>query len=50
MTSSAGPMMGMSVPGMRSPCLDGDVSTIAGKSRRSTPALHRSATARDAAP
>ena len=34
--SMAGLTMGMSVPGMRSPCFAVDVSTIAGKSRRST--------------
>ena len=48
--SESGLTMGMSVPGMRSPCFAVDESTTAGRSRRSTWALHRSATAREAAP
>ena len=48
--SAVGLTMGMSVPGMRRPCFAVDVSTTAGSRQRSTPALHRSATAREAAP
>ena len=39
MVRFVGLTMGMLVPGMRRACLDGDESTIAGKSHRSTPAM-----------
>ena len=37
MVRFVGLTMGMLVPGMRRPCLDGDESTIAGKSHRWNP-------------
>ena len=48
--SWAGSATGMSVPGIRSPCLAGEASITAGRRSRSTCAWHNSATARDAAP
>ena len=48
--NSAGLTIGISVPGIRRPCLVGEASTTAGSSVRSTAARHNRATAREAAP
>ena len=48
--SSFGDTIGMSVPGIRLPCLAGDASATAASNFESTPARLKRATARDAAP
>ena len=48
--SSVGSATGMFVPGIRSPCLAGEVSTTDLRRLLSTPARSRRATAREAAP
>ena len=47
-SSSSGDTIGMSVPGIRLPCLAGDASATAASNRESIPARVNSATARDA--
>ena len=48
-TSASGAMIGMSVPGMRRPCLSGEASATAVSRLASSPATRSRATARDAA-